>query len=67
MFELPRELSSMNKKKRIGLLTIVIFIAGLIMTVIGAVVTVTYGVILVEHSTRAHSHFLLCCFVGLVG
>ncbi len=42
----------MNKKRRIGLLTIVIFIAGLIMTVIDAVVTVTYGVIPTEPSTN---------------
>ena len=42
----------MNKKKRIGLLTIVIFIAGLIMTVIDAVVTVTYGVIPTGPSTN---------------
>jgi len=35
---------NMEKKKRIGLLTFVVFIAGTIMAVIDAVVTVSYGV-----------------------
>ncbi|UCE15327.1 MAG: hypothetical protein JSV12_05455 [Candidatus Bathyarchaeota archaeon] len=34
----------MEKKKRIGLLTLVVFIAGTIMAIIDAVVTVSYGV-----------------------
>lgn len=42
---------SMNKKKRIGLLTLVIFIATMIVTVIDAIVAVTYEVLPKEPSS----------------
>ncbi len=41
----------MVKKKRIGLLTVVVFIAGTIMSIIDAVVSVTYGVVPEESTT----------------
>lgn len=44
----------MEKKKRIGLLTFVVFIAGMIMTIIDAVVAVSYPVLPEEATTDLH-------------
>jgi len=45
-----KEMSSMEKKKRIGLLTFVVFVAGTIIAIIDAVVTVSYDVLPEESS-----------------
>jgi len=50
----------MDKKKRIGLLTFVVFIAGTVMAIIDAVVTVSYGVMeTVDEQSSADLHELV--------